>query len=642
MFFAALGAIALAEFTEAVSLGVRFNRCWINLNGSECLFLTTGCVLWYFDLRSKAAVTFLFALSEWLEVRASSRARQALSAIVQLRPECANLVHPSTKEVIVVSAASVPIGALVSVKTGDKIPCDGVVVEGRSTVDESSLTGESRPVRKGPNDEVSGGTINSGSVQLMIRTTSTADDSAVARLIRLVEEAQANRSETEKIVDQFARVYTPFIVFSALMMCTIPWAWGYEMGAQWTRNGLVLIVVACPCALIISTPVSYVAGLAATAQKGVLVKGGAHLEALGLVKKVCFDKTGTLTQGKFKLLHLKLIGGRRTRKDVLQILSLMEERASHPLAQAILDAARNEGVSIPKSSKLEDHTFLAGEGVSGIIDGAKVYVGNFRLFGRLGHLSDLPEVDRLNVEQWEAGGGTVGFMAIEGDGIVCAYCVADAVRPESAEVVGRLRSLGIEVSMLTGDNRDAANAIGKQVGLQEGEIKGQLLPEEKLSIVEGMKDKRSGGQSIFTNIISSKGMVLMCGDGINDGPSLAAADVGVAMGEGAALAMETADVTLLDSNLNKLVYSIQMGRRVIRKIEENVLFSLAVKFLVLGFALAGKAHLWAAIASDVGTMILVTLNGMLLLPSRRKGTLEVSAAEEDGCDGKSGVVADDV
>ena len=580
------------------------------------------------NLPPKAAVTFLFALSEWLEVRATSRARQALSAIVQLRPECANLVHPSTKEIIVVSASSVPVGALVSVKTGDKVPCDGIVVDGRSTVDESSLTGESRPVRKGPNDEVSGGTINSGSAQLVIQTTSTADDSAVARLIRLVEEAQANRSETEKLVDQFARVYTPFVVFAALMMCTIPWAWGTEIGAEWTRNGLVLIVVACPCALIISTPVSYVAGLAATAQKGVLVKGGSHLEALGLVKKVCFDKTGTLTQGKFKLLHLNVIGDRRPRNEVLETLALMEERASHPLAQAILDAARNEGVSIPKSSHLKDHTFLAGEGVSGVIDGHEVHVGNFRLFGRLGLLDDLPQKEIAAVENWEAGGGTVGFMSIEGDGIVCAYCVADSVRPESAEVIGKLRALGVDVAMLTGDNRDAAQAIGKQVGLNQEEIKGQLLPEEKLSIVEGMKDNRSGGQSIFANAISSKRMVLMCGDGINDGPSLAAADVGVAMGEGAALAMETADVTLLDSNLSKLVYSITMGRRVIRKIKENVVFSLFVKFLVLGFALTGKAHLWAAIASDVGTMILVTLNGMLLLPARRNGKHKLSLSKE--------------
>lgn len=604
MFFAACGAVALQDFTEA------------------------------------AAVTFLFGLSEWLEVRATTRARDALSAIVKLRPESANLVHPKTGEIVVVPASVVPIGALVSVRTGDKIPCDGVVVEGRSTVDESSLTGESRPLRKGPKDVVSGGTINSGSTQLMVRTTCTADDSAVARLIRLVEEAQANRSETEKLVDEFARIYTPLVVLAALLMCTIPWAWGPDIGAVWTHNGLVLIVIACPCALIISTPVSYVAGLAATAQRGVLIKGGAHLEALGLVKKICFDKTGTLTEGKFRLLNLNVIGQKRPRKEILEFISLMEERASHPLAQAIIEAARNEGVSIPKSLFVKDHTFLAGEGVSGVINGVPVYVGNIRLFQRLGLLDKLEESERKSVEQWESTGGTVGFMSIGEDGIVCSYCVADKVRSEAHDVVSRLKHMGIDVTMLTGDNNDAALVIGKQVGLSAEEIKSQLLPEEKLSLVSGMKDDdRIGGKSILANLFSTRRLVLMCGDGVNDAPALAMADVGVAMGAGAALAMETADVTLLDSHLSKLIYSVDMGRRVIRKIKENVIFSIAVKFVVLGFALAGKAELWAAIASDVGAMILVTLNGMLLLPSKKsvknmpqsdkKGDLEENAEMQD-------------
>ena len=328
--------------------------------------------------------------------------------------------------------------------------------------------------------------------------------------------------------------------------------------------------MACPCALIISTPVAYVAGLAATAQKGILIKGGAHLESLGLVKtvccrscscsvggvtwgivtwnlncctrpfQVCFDKTGTLTQGNFQLLHLNVIGDRRTRKQVLEFLSLMEERASHPLAQAILQAARNEGISIPKELHVTDHTFVAGEGVSGVIDGFAVHVGNSRLFHRLGLLQALSENEKKEVENWEHKGGTVGFMSIEGNGIVCSYCVADAVRPEAAEVVGKLNRMGVRVIMLTGDNHNAAYTIGGQVGLSREAIKGQLLPEEKLSIVASMKDCRKGGQSIFANLFFSKKTVLMCGDGVNDAPALAVADVGVAMGAGAALAMETA------------------------------------------------------------------------------------------------------
>ena len=243
---------------------------------------------------------------------------------------------------MVLPAAAVPVGTLVSVRPGDKVPCDGLVIDGYSTVDESSLTGEARPVKKGPNDKVSGGTINSGMVELIVRTTSTADNSAVAKLIRLVEEAQANRSVTEKMIDEFAKRYTPVVILAALCMCTIPWAFGHVIGKAWTNNGLVLLVIACPCALIISTPVTYVAGLAATAQRGILIKGGAHLEALGMVREIAFDKTGTLTQGNFSLLHLKTFGN-LNRATILQHLSLVEERATHPLAVAIIKAVQNEG-----------------------------------------------------------------------------------------------------------------------------------------------------------------------------------------------------------------------------------------------------------------------------------------------------------
>jgi soluble P-type ATPase len=256
--------------------------------------------------------------------------------------------------------------------------------------------------------------------------------------------------------------------------------------------------------------------------------------------QVCFDKTGTLTEGNFQLLHLHVIGKTRTRKQVLEFLSLMEERASHPLAQAICTGARNEGISIPKALLVTDHTYLPGEGVSGVVDGSVVHVGNFRLFRRLGLLQALSENDKNAAESWERDGGTVGFMSIDGFGIVCSYCVADAVRPEAAEVVNKLNGMGLRVIMLTGDNYNAANTIGVQVGLSREEIKSQLLPEEKLSIVTGMKDWREGGQSIFANPFVSKNLVLMCGDGVNDAPALAIADVGVAMGAGAALAMETA------------------------------------------------------------------------------------------------------
>lgn len=637
MKWVALASIAFGVPPIALKAFRTLRRCQFDTN-CLMLFASIGAVALQ-DFEEAAAVIFLFALSEWLEVRATTRARRALAAIVQLRPETAFLVHPVTQELLEVPATSVPIGSLVVVKSGDKIPCDGVVIDGISTVDESSLTGESRPVQKTPKANVSGGTVNSGGSPLTVRTTASSENSAVSRLIRLVEEAQANRSQTEKIVDEFARLYTPIVVLAALLMCTIPWAFGPEKGKEWTNNGLILIVVACPCALIISTPVSYVAGLAATAQKGILIKGGATLEALGKIQHICFDKTGTLTNGEFALLHLNVLSEKFSRNDVLQYLSLMEERASHPVAQAILAAAKNESVVVPKKMVLQKHSIVNGEGVVGVIDGKEIHVGNERMFERLDLLSGVGQGEQLMVEEWKNIGGTVGFMSIEGHGIVCAYCAADGIRPEAANVIEILQKMGINTTMLTGDNHDAAITIGKQIGLRVDQIKSKLLPEEKLNFVEHMSEGITV-DTVVCNPFKKKRLVMMCGDGVNDAPALAAADVGVAMGQGAALSMETSDVTLLDSNLEKIVYGICMGKKVNGKIIQNVVFSLAVKFVVLGFALAGKTQLWAAIASDVGAMLLVTLNAMMLLPKRQtRVSLDVLEGDiEEGKELRTGLV----
>jgi len=513
----------------------------------------------------------------------------------------------------------------VAVKSGDKIPCDGIIVEGNSNVDESSLTGESRPVKKGPKDEVSGGTVNSGNTQIIIQTSRTSDDSAVSRLIRLVEEAQANRSETEKIVDSFAKVYTPVVVFSAFAMCTIPWFWGTEVGRDFTARGLSLIVIACPCALVISTPISYVAALAATAQNGVLVKGGAHLEALGQLKHVCFDKTGTLTNGEFKVLKLNVFDNKRRRKEVLQYLALMEDRATHPLAKSLVDGIKAEGITLPTSLFAKDHTFLAGEGVEGSIGGKKIYVGNERLFRRLGMFDKIPLSQREEIESWGEIGGTIGFMSIGDEEIVCAYCVADAPRPEAARVLKELKGMGMVLRMFTGDKRGTALSIGRRIGMESSDIMSELLPSQKLNLVNELKSDIKTSNPLFALFFAKPELVLMCGDGVNDAPSLVAANVGVAMGEGAALAMETADVTLMDSNLTKLSYSIKMGRSVTRKIRENIVFSIAVKMLVLGLTITNKVGLWAAIGSDVGSMIVVTLNGMSLLPMKKENKIKATA-----------------
>lgn len=583
MVVAALGALALGEFGEA------------------------------------ASVSFLFAVSEYLESRATEKARKALSAIVNLRPDHANVIHPSTKEIVVVPADKVPIGSLISVRTGDKVAADGVVVEGTSSVDESSLTGESVPSRKTINDEVSGGSINIGTTQLVVRTTSSVEDSAVSRLIRLVEEAQANRSPTEKMIDGFARAYTPAVVLLAALMCTLPWFFGREAGRYWTLNGLIIIVIACPCALTISTPVTYAAGLAACAQRGIIVKGGASLEALGSVETVILDKTGTITEGKFMVTHLEEVGETRTRKEMLGLLALMEAPSSHPLSSTLVKAAKREGVSIPAHLEMKEHTILTGEGVMATVDGRHVFVGNRRLFERIGMYKNLPQAYQGLAEEWAERGGTVGFLGVEGEGIIGAFSMTDSVRAEAKETIETLLLRGIKVLMLTGDGEGAAKAVGRQVSLGESSMLYQLTPEDKLHHVGSLK--QSAPSSSF-GLFRRQPKVLFCGDGVNDAPALAVADVGVSMGEGAALAMEMSDVTLMDSNISKLVYVIEMGTRVMFTVQENIILSLACKLVVVALTFGGYMTLLYAIASDVGVMLLVTLNGMKLLPGETGDALE--------------------
>jgi len=339
-------------------------------------------------------------------------------------------------------------------------------------------------------------------------------------------------------------------------------------------------------------------------------------QSLGRVTKIAFDKTGTLTEGNFKLLHLRT-WGQPTREKALQYIYAMEAHASHPLAAALISAAKSENVSIPSEWKIESHQNLEGEGVTARVNGQTVYVGNFRLFERVSLVNDLPTEELEVAKGWMDDGSTVGFMSIDGHGIVASYCVADAVREEAKGVISSFGQLGIDVIMLTGDNAKAAFSIGRGLGLSDGQIKSQLLPSEKLELVKHMIEVEKENAAKKSCLRGKKpGLILMCGDGVNDAPALALSDVGVAMGAGAALAMETADVTLLDSNLTKLLKVVKLGRRVNRTIIENVVFSFAAKAIVMGFTFAGYSSLWAAIASDVGAMLIVTCNGMKLLPSK--------------------------
>jgi len=587
-------------------------RCHFDANCMMVIAAVGALALGEYD--EAASVSFLFAISELLEHQATKKARLALDAIVKLQPEYANLMHPSSGDIRIVPACDLPIGSLVSVRMGDKIPADGVVVEGTSQVDESSLTGEAKPVDKRVNDTVSGGTINIGIARLVIRTTSSSEDSAVARLIRLVEEAQSNKSPTEIIVNSFAKSYTPVVVCLAFLMCTIPWIQGPETGHYWMKQGLIIIVIACPCALTISTPVTYAAGLAATAQKGILVKGGSTLEALGCVKTVLFDKTGTLTEGKFQVSHLQTVGNHLSRENMLKYLALIEAPSSHPLAAALVSAAKMEGVEMPKNSLISEHKVLKGEGVTAVVEGINMYVGNINLFRRLGYYDNLTESHKVNAIKWNQEGGTVGFLGIENKGIVGIFSLADSIRKEAKHVVQTLQNDDVEVIMLTGDGDGAAKAVGKEVGIADECIHSQFLPEDKLHYLASMQGFGSRKNVTICGTYQND-LMLLCGDGVNDAPALAIADIGVAMGQGASLALEMGDVTLIDSDLDKLLFSMKIGSKVISTVQENIVFSIACKIFVSILTFCGRMSLFGAIVSDVGVMLLVSLNGMKLLPN---------------------------
>jgi len=581
MCFATIGALALGEFTEA------------------------------------AAVCFLFSISEYLEKLATGRARTALNEIVKLRPESAVIIDNSG-ELRTIPADSIQVGDQLIVKNGEKVPCDGLVIKGGSLLDESSLTGEARPVKKLVNDAVSGGTVNVGSSPITIRANSTVSNSAIARLIQLVEEAQTNRSPTEKFVDSFAQKFTPCIVGLALILCTVPWVFGSDLGRTWSYNALVIVVIACPCALVISTPVTYVAGLAATAKRGIIIKGGSHLEALGRVRRVVFDKTGTLTEGRFALLNFGVVGNSHSYTEVLKLLAAIEQPSSHPLASALVQAAKSEGVKLNPNTTIEEHTLIKGEGITAKVDGKEMFVGNRALAERFDNYKFLPPQAKRLANEWSNLGGTVGFIGIKGESIIGIYCVTDNIRKEAPFVIGALDYLGVDVHLLTGDDYGPARAVAKQIGIPEDNIQAQLLPEDKLRFIEKIKEPDVVNKSALLRYKGGRTLVLMCGDGVNDAPAIAAANVGVSMGSGAAVAMETSNITLMDSNLNKLLLSIYTGRKVNRVIKQNIFFSVFTKATVIFFTLYGSASLWAAIAADVGTMLAVTLNGMKLLPRDRE------------------------
>jgi len=558
-------------------------------------------------------VMVLFAIGEALEGYSTSRARHAIRSLMALAPETAARLLGGREERVPVAALAV--GDVILVRPGERIAMDGTVLAGLSSVNQAPITGESRPVDKAPGAELFAGSIN-GEGALEVAVSRPASDSTISRMIRLVQEAQERRAPAQRMVDQFARWYTPAVVVIALLTAVLPSLlfgqpfWNPtpdEFG--WLYRGLALLVVACPCALVISTPVSVISALSAAARGGVLIKGGAALEALGRVRAVAFDKTGTLTAGRPAVVAVRPVGcdgpgdggvGHCAACDeVLALAYAVERRSEHPLAFAIMAAAEARGLAgaLPAAEQV---VALPGRGVSGLVGGRHVSVGSHRHFDET-----VPHtVADCGAAERDAGKGRTPLLVSVDGRYVGTISVADAVRPSSRAAVARLRSLGVRaVAMLTGDHRDTARAIAAEVGVDD--VRAELLPEGKVAAVATLE--------------RTFGPVAMVGDGINDAPALATAAVGVAIGGahgGTTQAMETADVTLMSDDLRRLPFALRLSRAALRTIGINVALSIGIKLLFLVAVLLGYGTMWMAVLADMGTSLLVTLYGLRLLRFR--------------------------
>lgn len=532
-------------------------------------------------------VVFLFAIAQWLESRSMDRAREAIRALMNLTPTEARIrsgSHEHRKHV-----DQVEPGAVMIVRPGEKIPLDGLVAAGESDVNQAPITGESLPVEKTPGDEVFAGTIN-GHGALDVVVTRRRRDTTLARIIHLVETAQAQRAPAQQFVDRFARWYTPAVIVLAALVAVIPPLATSAPFAVWFYRGLVLLVIACPCALVISTPVSIVSALAGAARRGVLIKGGVHLERLAAVRAIAFDKTGTLTKSALRVAEIRPL--RVDARELLASAAAVESRSEHPIAAAIVQAAREVHVTAGAAA---DVRALPGLGAEGRVDGRIIVCGNARLFRDRGLLT--PEADALAEDLASAG---LSPVLVASDGKVLGLIgVADELRETAADTVDLLHGLGITtVAMLTGDQAQPAHAVAARLHIDD--VRSGLLPADKVEAVKAIRAKA--------------GATAMVGDGVNDAPALAVADVGIVMGAiGSAAALETADIALMTDELQKVPYVVRLSRATVRNIRANIAISLVLKAAFLLLAVTGTATLWMAVVADTGTSLIVVANAIRLL-----------------------------
>jgi len=536
-----------------------------------------------------ATVSFLFALSLTLESWSVGRARRAVAALLDLSPPSA-LIKDSSGEVRPARVEDVDVGQRFIVRAGDRVPLDGVVKVGESQVNQAPITGESVPVAKGPGDQVFAGTINADGV-LEVESSRKSGDTTLARIIRLVRDARAGRAASEQWVERFARVYTPVVMVIAAAMLVLPPTLGMGSWSEWLYRSLVLLVIACPCALVISTPVSIVSGLAAAARAGVLIKGGIYLEIPARLRTIAFDKTGTLTRGQLTVEKVVALSG-HSEDEVLQRAAALEAQNSHPLATAIVNHALGRSVVVEAA---HDAVIVPGRGVRGRFRDRDVWLGSHRFLEE--QRREPPEVHDALVEL-SSSGNTVVVVG-EDDHVCGLIALRDAPRDGARDVIQQLESLGIRrIVMLTGDNGSTADAVAKVLGIQD--VRAELLPSDKVAVVE--------------KLVRTDAPLAMVGDGVNDAPAMARADLGMAMGAaGSDAAIETADIALMSDDLSKIPWLVSHSRRTVFVIRQNIGFSLLVKAIFVALAFAGRATLWSAIAADIGASLLVVFNGLRLL-----------------------------
>lgn len=586
-----VAALALAAILGC-GLGT-YKKGWIalknrNLNINALMSIAvTGAVL-IGQWPEAAMVMVLFTIAELIEARSLDRARNAISGLMQLTPDMAT-VQQADGQWREVEVREVAIGAQVRVRPGERIGLDGEVTSGQSSVDQAPITGESLPVEKAMGDKLFAGTINQAGA-LEYRVTAAAGQSTLARIIKAVEEAQGARAPTQRFVDQFSRIYTPVVFALALAVALIPPLFLAGAWFDWVYRALVLLVVACPCALVISTPVTIVSGLAAAARKGILIKGGVYLEGGRKLDYLALDKTGTLTHGKPVQTDAKvlepLFEGRAQ-----ALAASLGERSDHPVSRAIAQFGKAQGLAL---SEVGDFAALAGRGVRGVIEGEVYHLGNHRLVEELGLCSPALEAQ---LDALERQGKTV-VLLLDRSGPLALFAVADTVKQSSRQAIAELHELGIKTVMLTGDNPHTAEAIAAQVGIDRAE--GNLLPDDKLKTIEAL--------------YSQGHRVSMVGDGINDAPALARAEIGFAMAAaGTDTAIETADVALMDDDLRKIPAFVRLSRQSAAILRQNIILALGIKAIFLAITFAGMATLWMAVFADMGVSLLVVFNGLRLL-----------------------------